>query len=540
MKKRVIAFLMMVFICGAFVLPFPAVADEPVAVTGTVPLIQTGSFSGNQTIPSDISVFALNQTAEQKLYAALLEALEARQKTIQLSQFGVSVSTFRSVFQQVVNDNPRLFYVTGGYSGSHIGGIMSQVSPSYSDYTQEMQREFDAAVKKALDYIDPDLSPLEQALLAHDYLVSLCHYDWETATTGELNGDHLGTAYGAFVDHNVVCQGYTLAYKILMQELGIPCVYALSEGMNHIWNVIQLDGEWYHIDLTWDDYVPDIEGFVRHMFFLISDETIADEDHGHYGWAADVVCTDKSYESGYVFCEMSEPIHYWEDEFYYVDGAEICRGDLTGTAVEKVGDFPLSFGPVAWVGGEAYYVGTTGYRYDDVRIMRFDLETGAVSAVSDAVDFVETASPDGAYPAGFDYPGIRLSDEGTHMEVVSSTRREVLISAEIPHTPLAWEGLELEEDEEVRPVGIHRMAAGLKAGVLVSEEMQGSCVLWVAFYRGEKMVAIRSAQIGAGDAQLQVIDLGSAITAQWDEYRMMLTRDSVNMEPVCDVLREVS
>ena len=49
--------------------------------------------------------------------------------------------------------------------------------------------------------------------------------------------------------------------------------------MNHIWNLIKIDGKWYHVDVTWDDPIMDKPGRVKHDNFLRSDDGIKDTDH---------------------------------------------------------------------------------------------------------------------------------------------------------------------------------------------------------------------------------------------------------------------
>lgn len=77
-------------------------------------------------------------------------------------------------------------------------------------------------------------------------------------------------AYGALVgldlegtrQGEVVCQGYSDAYLLLCQTVGLPCVVVSGEGVssgtfsgnsNHMWNAIKLSGSWYAVDTTWDD-----------------------------------------------------------------------------------------------------------------------------------------------------------------------------------------------------------------------------------------------------------------------------------------------
>jgi len=62
------------------------------------------------------------------------------------------------------------------------------------------------------------------------------------------------TAYGALANGKAVCQGYSLAYKLLLRRAGVPVVYVGSDSMQHAWNMVQMENNgWYHVDVTWDD-----------------------------------------------------------------------------------------------------------------------------------------------------------------------------------------------------------------------------------------------------------------------------------------------
>lgn len=71
--------------------------------------------------------------------------------------------------------------------------------------------------------------------------------------------------YGGLVERQVVCEGYAKAFKYLMDDLEIPCVLVSGTGTNsngeteaHLWNYVQLEGNWYAVDVTWND--PVIQG----------------------------------------------------------------------------------------------------------------------------------------------------------------------------------------------------------------------------------------------------------------------------------------
>lgn len=77
------------------------------------------------------------------------------------------------------------------------------------------------------------------------------------------------------------------AYEIILSKLGIPSTYAYSESMNHIWNVLKIDGSWYHVDVTWNDSTGQY-----HRYFLRSDSALPD----HSNWHATVRASSTKYD----------------------------------------------------------------------------------------------------------------------------------------------------------------------------------------------------------------------------------------------------
>ena len=120
----------------------------------------------------------------------------------------------------------------------------------------------------------------EKLLYVHDYLVYNSKYD-ETYS--------LYSAYDILVNGTGVCQAYTEAYELVLMLCDIPCARSTSEAMNHIWNLVQVDGKWYHVDVTWDDPLPDRgSGWTRYEHFLLNDAEM--EAAEHYGWVDDYTC----------------------------------------------------------------------------------------------------------------------------------------------------------------------------------------------------------------------------------------------------------
>lgn len=95
------------------------------------------------------------------------------------------------------------------------------------------------------------MSDFEKIRFVHDYLCQNVIYDDETL----YNLANERSAYCAFVKGKTVCSGYALAFQRIMEEEGIPSKIMCGHTPQgpHAWNVVYLDGNWYHIDATWDD-----------------------------------------------------------------------------------------------------------------------------------------------------------------------------------------------------------------------------------------------------------------------------------------------
>ena len=106
-----------------------------------------------------------------------------------------------------------------------------------------------------------DFTPQARTLLAHDRLLRCCCFE-----AGAPQGD---SAAGALLLHAAECGGYAEGFALLAEFGGLPCMIltGTANGMPHAWNLVQLDGAWYHIDCAWDD----ADGADAHAYFLRDD-----------------------------------------------------------------------------------------------------------------------------------------------------------------------------------------------------------------------------------------------------------------------------
>lgn len=132
-------------------------------------------------------------------------------------------------------------------------------------------------INKKVDYIINDIIKDEKDTntmikLAHDYIVNNTKYDSNRSdkNISEYDSD---TAYGALIEGYALCGGYTDSMAIILDRLNIKNFKIASDS--HIWNAVNMNDEWYHLDLTWDDPVTsDNSDILEYNFFMITTEEL--------------------------------------------------------------------------------------------------------------------------------------------------------------------------------------------------------------------------------------------------------------------------
>lgn len=189
---------------------------------------------------------------------------------------------------------------------------------SFEQIAYEQLPDFQEEVDNILSYITPTMNDVEKALAVHEYFISNYSYGPTYPNGKLLRTEDSYTAYGIMVNKAGACEAYTQAYKYIMDKLGIPCIIVTSVAMDHAWNMICIDGEWYHVDVTWDD--ADEPGNARHVNFLRSDSGIAKT--GHYGWDGNVTASSSKYDDAFWINTLSYISHI-DGKWYYVDSGDI-------------------------------------------------------------------------------------------------------------------------------------------------------------------------------------------------------------------------
>lgn len=190
-------------------------------------------------------------------------------------QNGKSVldKSFQAALDAFFYDHPELFYIdltkitlytkytTIGSKTTYTVSLAPQNNKNYLSDSFNSESQVDNAINQIEQIRNSIVSRVNgsnynKALIVHDTLVDMLEYEQNDSNSNTHN------IYGAFVNRSVVCEGYAKSFKYIMDSLNIPCILVggiatnnSSNTESHMWNYIQLDGNWYGVDVTWDDPV---------------------------------------------------------------------------------------------------------------------------------------------------------------------------------------------------------------------------------------------------------------------------------------------
>lgn len=161
----------------------------------------------------------------------------------------------------------------------------------------EINTKVDEIIQNNYNSNDDDYTNLKRI---HDYIINTTKYDIERNNTDNSPYSSY-TAYGPALEGYATCNGYTDLMAIILSKLGYEnakvatTTYELgNDKKGHVWNVVKINNQWLHLDLTWDDPVgTDGLDYLYHKYFLVTKEEMASADDG------DVKLTEHNFNQEY-------------------------------------------------------------------------------------------------------------------------------------------------------------------------------------------------------------------------------------------------
>ncbi len=319
--KKLFSFLLKVIICvlalyiGVYIGNAILDMSDPWGNSEPVELTQVGS-------PYKVYYDELS-SIEKHAYNEILTNIYDLPESIRIP--GIDGEQLNSVFTALLCDNPDLFFVGRKCSLSSKMAI-TNCSVEYILTKEEYAEQKALLDEKCAEVIssltDPD-DEWQTELEIHDYIIENCEYkivDSEFVYS---------SAYGAIVNGEAACEGYSKAAKLLFDMVGIESAVISGNSSTpeteegpHMWNAVKINGDFYHLDCTWDDPVNENGKPVKtYSYFNVSDEMIS------------ATHSDFSYDFG---CEATHENYYEKTGRYFTSYDRSDEKELAELLVKEL------------------------------------------------------------------------------------------------------------------------------------------------------------------------------------------------------------
>lgn len=197
--------------------------------------------------------------SEKRIYRELLEGIQERRKEIYISN-SVTEEISRA-YRAVGLDHSELFWMHGRQEAFQTVYPVSD----YCVFTVEYlySEEEIAENQDAIEYAWMEINQMLEAG-AGDYEKAKAVYTYLIDEVEYVESKHDQSMAGAFWKKECVCAGYTRAAQYMLNRMEIPCIFVsgdtIGEDVSHSWNVVELDGAYYYMDVTNGDQTRFLEG----------------------------------------------------------------------------------------------------------------------------------------------------------------------------------------------------------------------------------------------------------------------------------------
>lgn len=198
---------------------------------------------------------AAQNPALVEAYRRIVSGVENLEETVSVEDLKIPPDDMLQVYICYLSDYPQHFWMED---------YISYAYPEYAAYVEfeygftkaelpAAKKAVQDAASRLLEGLTDSMSAYDRELAIHDRLVEWATYDQTISKPKIYN------IYGALVNRLTVCQGYAETFQYLLYQAGIPCLLIRGEGKgeSHAWNMVEIDGVYAYVDVTWDDFLFD-------------------------------------------------------------------------------------------------------------------------------------------------------------------------------------------------------------------------------------------------------------------------------------------
>lgn len=256
--------------------------------------------------PTPAQAVTCNKTAYNRVVKAMGTYKKYPEgRTVDLSDLGLSKKKVAKVAKKI-HQSGEFFWV----STESIVSKKNSLSFTWRYSPKKiptMRKAVTKAVKKAKKRLKKGMSQATKVHMLHDWYINRMK-TYPTEAYRKAKGWKCKNAYATLVSRKGDCYGFALGFDLLLKRCGFSTEVVINMSIDHSWNIVKVNGKWYHVDTTWDSSWTGRFFWKKetcHWYLLRSDKAMKQDTlvaktkrHGYgKGWTADHKCTSEKYSS---------------------------------------------------------------------------------------------------------------------------------------------------------------------------------------------------------------------------------------------------
>jgi len=183
-----------------------------------------------------------------------------------------------AIFNYVLLDNPIIFYASTYSYSVDSSNYVNTISPVYID-DLSLVKKYINSISEYLKKFDAikSMNDFDKEVYVHDFCIQNLKYD-------VVFNAYSQTIIGAIFYNQAVCAGIAKFVKLVFDYVGLKSIVvsgdakcpSTGEMQGHAWNVVEVNNNYYHLDVTFDMTITDKN--TRYDYFNLTDVDIM-KDH---------------------------------------------------------------------------------------------------------------------------------------------------------------------------------------------------------------------------------------------------------------------
>jgi hypothetical protein len=221
--------------------------------------------------------YSLLSNEQRVIYGLILEGIRAFADGIKIPQ--TSSSAISTMWNYILLDNPLIFYTRNYVQIMDSQGNVETVKPTYDLPRQVIKQNVNEIIRYLMKFNSiMSKSEMDKELAIHDHCLATFKYDYSF-------GSNAYSVLGAIQSKTAVCEGISKFVKLAFDYVGMKSLVAIGDlkkpigtttTNGHAWNIVELGGKPYHLDVTLDMTMMD--KVKRYDYYNLSDRDIQ-RDH---------------------------------------------------------------------------------------------------------------------------------------------------------------------------------------------------------------------------------------------------------------------